>query len=157
MHQNFIRMLKQVLFLFFTVFSFVVTGQVVTNELPSDLVQQTVPGEGRITIHEEEGISFLLDTHIEMNKRHRYIDGFRIQLYSGSGQKAKHEAMKVKTDVLELFPDELVYLSFTAPFWTVRVGNYRNKYEALGLLNKLKKEFPNSYIVKDGTIKMEDL
>ena len=129
----------------------------VTNELPSEAVQQKVPGEGNVVIHEEEGIDFLLDTHIEMNKRHIYTDGFRIQLFSGSGQKARHEAMKVKSSVLELFPDEQVYLSFTAPFWRVRVGNYRNKYEALSLLNKLKKEFPNSYIVKDGSIKMEDL
>jgi hypothetical protein len=152
-------MLKQTLLSVFVFISMAVPAQedMVTNELPSEVVQQKVPGEGNIVIHEEEGIDFLLDTHIEMNKRHIYTDGFRIQLFSGSGQKARHEAMKVKSSVLELFPDEQVYLSFTAPFWRVRVGNYRNKYEALSLLNKLKKEFPNSYIVKDGSIKMEDL
>jgi hypothetical protein len=152
-------MLKQTLLSVFVFISMVVSAQedMVTNELPVELVQQKVPGEGNIVIHEEEGIDFLLDTHIEMNKRNIYTDGFRIQLFSGSGQKARHEAMDVKASVLELFPDEQVYLSFTAPFWRVRVGNYRNKYEALSLLNKLKKEFPNSYIVKDGSIKMEDL
>ncbi len=150
-------MLKQFLFFIFCTIPFIVAGQIVTNELPSDIVQQNVPGEGRIIIHEEEGISFLLDTHIGMNKSHSYVDGYRIQLYSGSGQKAKHEAMNVKSELLELFPDEPVYMSFTAPFWVVRVGNYRNKYEALGLLNKLRKDFPNSYIVKDGNIKMDDL
>jgi len=150
-------MLKQLLFFVFCIVPFVSMGQIVTNELPVDIVQQNVPGEGKINIHEEEGISFLLDTYIEMNKRNSYVDGYRIQLYSGSGQKAKHAAMNVKSELLELFPDEQIYMSFTAPFWIVRVGNYRNKYEALGLLIKLRKEFPNSYIVKDGTIRMEDL
>jgi len=150
-------MLKKELFFIFIFLPFVVTGQIVTNELPTDEIQRSVPGEGKIVIHEEEGIPFLLDTHITMNERHSYIDGFRIQLFSGSGQKAKHEAMNVKATLLELYPDEKVYMSFTAPFWLVRIGNYRNKYEALYLLNKIRKEFPNSYIVKDGTIKMEDL
>ena len=151
-------MLKQIFLSVIFVVALNASGQeIVTNELPADIVQQQVPGEGTVVIHEEEGIDFLLDTHIEMNKRHIYTDGFRIQLFSGSGQRARHEAMDVKASVLELFPDEQVYLSFTAPFWRVRVGNYRNKYEALSLLNKLKKEFPNSYIVKDGTIRMEDL
>ncbi|NPA37727.1 MAG: SPOR domain-containing protein [Chlorobi bacterium] len=137
--------------------SFVAKGQIVTNELPTDWVQQNVPGEGEVVIHQEPGIDFLLDTHIEMNKRHRYFDGYRIQLYSGSGQRAKHSAMDVKAKLLELYPDEKVYLSFTAPFWRVRVGNYRNKNEALELLGKLRKKFPNAYIVKDGKIKLDDL
>ncbi len=150
-------MLKRLLFFVLSVVPVLSMGQMVTAELPSDIVQRDVPGEGRVIIHEEKGIDFLLDTHIEMNKRHRYFDGFRIQLYSGSGQKAKHAAMNVKSELLELFPDENIYVSFSAPFWTVRIGNYRNKYEALSLLNKLRKEFPNSYIVKDGTIRLEDL
>ncbi len=132
-------------------------GQTITNELPTDLIQETVHGEGMIIIHQEEGIPFLLNTHIEMNERHRYFDGYRIQLYSGSGQKAKHIALDIKVKMLELFPDDFVYISFTAPFWSVRVGNYRNKHEALGLLNNLKKEFPNSYVVKDGTLKLDNL
>ena len=127
------------------------------NELPTDLIQESIGGEGQVIIHQEVGIPFLLDTHIEMNKRQRYFDGYRIQLYSSSGQKAKHEALEVKGDILELFPDEAVYISFTAPFWRVRVGNYRNKHEALGLMSRLKKEFPNSYVVKDSSIKLDDL
>jgi hypothetical protein len=149
--------MNKIFIVVFFLFSFAVKGQIVTNELPADLVQKDVPGEGKVIIHEEPGIDFLLDTHIEMNKRHKYVDGYRIQLYSGSGQRAKHSAMEAKTGFLELFPDEKVYMSFTAPFWRVRVGNYRNRNEALELLSKLRKDFPNAYIVKDGAIRMEDL
>ena len=132
-------------------------GQTITKELPVEIIQESVYGGGQVVIHEEIGIPFLLSTHIEMNERHRYFDGYRIQLYSGSGQKAKHAALEVKGKILEMFPDEPVYISFTAPFWRVRVGNYRNKHEALGLMSRLKKEFPDSYVVKDGSIKLDDL
>jgi hypothetical protein len=148
---------KSIIFAVFLILPISLWGQTVAYDLPTDLIQKSVRGEGEVVIHEETGIPFLLDTHIEMNKRHRYFDGYRIQLYSGSGQKAKHLALEVKGKILELFPDEPVYISFTAPFWRVRVGNYRNKHEALGLMSKLKKEFPDSYVVKDGSIKLDDL
>ncbi len=150
-------MYKSIFFAVFLILPLSLFGQTITKELPTDLIQKTTYGEGQVIIHQEEGIPFLLNAHIEMNKRHRYFDGYRIQLYSGSGQKAKHVALDVKGKILELFPDDPVQISFTAPFWRVRVGNYRNKHEALGLLNRLKKEFPNSYIVKDGTLKMDEL
>lgn len=124
---------------------------------PDELLQQTEPGSGKITIHAEEGVSFLLHTHIEMNKRRKFVDGYRIQLYSGSGPKAKHEALKVKGQVLALFPEERVHIAYNAPFWRVRIGDYRHKHEALVLWNNLKKEFPSCYIVKDGRINMENL
>lgn len=148
---------RSIIFAFFLVLPLSLWSQVVSNELPTDLIQTSVGGEGQVIIHQEEGVSFLLDTHIEMNRRQRYFDGYRIQLYSSSGQKAKHLALEVKGKVLKLFPEEPVYISFTAPFWRVRVGNYRNKHEALGLMNRLKREFPNSYVVKDSSIKLDDL
>jgi len=150
-------MYKSIIVFIFFVLPLSLWSQVITKELPTDIIQESVHGGGQVVIHEETGIPFLLNTHIEMNERHRYFDGYRIQLYSGSGQRSKHLALDVKGKVLELFPDEAVYISFTAPFWRVRVGNYRNKHEALGLMNKLKKEFPDSYVVKDGSIKLDDL
>jgi len=150
-------MYKSIIFTIFFVLPVSLWSQVIVKELPTDVIQESAPGKGQVIIHEEVGIPFLLNTHIEMNERQRYFDGYRIQLYSGSGQKSKHLALEVKGKILDLFPDEAVYISFTAPFWRVRVGNYRNKHEALGLMSRLKKEFPDSYVVKDGSIKLDDL
>ncbi len=150
-------MRKSTIIAIFLIFPLSLWSQIISNELPTDLIQATIGNQGKIVIHQEEGIPFLLDAHIEMNRRQRYFDGYRIQLYSSSGKKAKHLALEVKGKILVSFPDEPVYISFTAPFWRVRVGNYRNKHEALGLLNRLKTEFPNSYVVKDSSIKLDDL
>ncbi|MCT4590387.1 MAG: SPOR domain-containing protein [Carboxylicivirga sp.] len=120
-------------------------------------LQEQVEGEGKITIYDESGIEELVIIQSEVNRRRSGVDGWRIQLFSGSGPTGKSNALKVKSKVLNSFPDNNVDLSFTSPWWRVRVGNYRHKHEALPLLNDLRKLFPNCYIVKDGNVKMNKL
>ena len=95
--------------------------------------------------------------HQEDNSRVAVFEGYRIQLYSGSGVNSKKEAMAVKIKFLSLFPDEKVDLFYNAPFWRVRVGGYRFKNEALPLLTKVKTHFPSSYMVKDNQVKKSDV
>lgn len=118
-------------------------------------IQEINQGEGQVTIHQEEGIDFLLQTQTEVNKRKGGVDGYRIQLYSGSGPKGKRQALDVKSKFLEEFPEGNISTTYNPPFWRVRVGNYRHKHEALPLLSELKELFPNCYVVKDGNVKME--
>lgn len=143
--------MKQLL-IFFLFVIVVVTGG--NAQSLSEEIQQAVEGEGVVTIHQEEGIDFLLQTQTEVNKRRGGVDGYRIQLYSGSGPKGKRQALDVKTKFLEEFPDGNISTTYNPPFWRVRVGSYRHKHEALSLLNELKDLFPNCYVVKDGNVKM---
>lgn len=132
-----------------------VVGRAQNNVSLVNNLQQQVKGEGVITIHDEEGVEELVDIQVEINKRNKGVDGWRIQLYSGSGPSGKQSALQVKSKFLNKFPDNDVDVSFTSPFWRVRVGNYRHKHEALPLLNDLRELFPNCYIVKDGNVKMD--
>lgn len=117
-------------------------------------LQERTEGEGVITIYDEEGIEELVDIQVEVNERIGGVEGYRIQLYSGSGPAGKRGALNVKGKFLNNFPGYDADLSFTSPFWRVRVGNYRHKHEALPLLTDLREKFPNCYIVKDGAVKM---
>lgn len=145
--------MKQFTIVLITVFGFGLTavGQGLAEE-----VQTVKAGEGKVVIHQEEGIDYLMKTMVNENARQAGVDGYQIQLYSGSGPNGKHQAMEVKTKMLEKFPDVQTTTKYNPPFWRVRVGNYRNKNEALPLLMKLKDLYPNCYIVK-GTVRMEDL
>ncbi len=128
-----------------------------TNNTLAGSLQEHVAGEGMITIHDEDGVEELVNIQVEVNKRMNGVDGYRIQLFSGSGPAGKKNALQVKSKFLNKFPDQDVDLSFTSPFWRVRVGNYRHKHEALPLLTELRDLFPNCYIVKDGKVKMNEL
>ncbi len=87
------------------------------------------------------------------NSNQTQIDGFRIQIYSGSGVSSKTEAESVMAKFAKMYPAERVYVIYTAPFWRVRVGDYRSKSEALPLLNSIQSAFNGSYIVHDNTVK----
>lgn len=101
-----------------------------------------------------------LDSLILCNERtnanQATLEGYRIQIYSGSGVSAKQEAFAAQTKFLESFPNEKVYLAFNAPFWRVRVGDYRFRSEALPLLNRVKRQFTGSYLVRDNAIRKQE-
>ncbi len=95
----------------------------------------------------------LLIQSSKSNSNQTQIDGFRIQIYSGSGVSSKTEAENVMAKFAKMYPAERVYVIYTAPFWRVRVGDYRSKSEALPLLNTIQGSFSGSYIVYDNTVK----
>lgn len=90
------------------------------------------------------------------NANQATLEGYRIQIYSGSGVSAKQEAFAAQTKFLESFPNEKVYLAFNAPFWRVRVGDYRFRSEALPLLERVKRQFTGSYLVRDNAIRKQE-
>jgi len=120
-------------------------------------LQTSAEGDGTVTINQDAGIADMMKNHVEQNKYYSNIDGYRIQIYSGSGVDSKKEAQSMKGMAMSSFPDQKVYLTYTAPFWRVRVGNFRNKSESLQVYYELKKNFPNCYPVKDNSIRIQDL
>ncbi len=128
-----------------------------TNDDVFGRVTSRTPGSGVVRIQQPPEMNQLVMTHIAMNKRASGIEGFRVQLYSGSGGKARQEALDVKSKVLSQLPSEQIYVEYNAPFWRVRVGSFRHKHEALPLLHQLKGNFPNCYVVKDSNVKLSDL
>lgn len=95
----------------------------------------------------------LVQNFLHDNNEMQTLDGYRIQLFSGSGAKAKTEAQQTKQKFTAAFPLEKVYVVYNAPFWRVRVGDFRFRSEALPLLEKVKKQFPSSYTVRDNTVR----
>ena len=120
-----------------------------------DILQAVEENEGIIHIHQSQRMKELVLTHIAMNKNAGGVEGYRVQLFSGGGSKAREEALEVKGKVLSNWPDERVYVKYSAPFWRVRVGSFRHKHEALPLMKKLDEEFPASYIVRVSDIPLE--
>jgi hypothetical protein len=49
----------------------------------------------------------------------------------------------------EKYPDIGVYLTWKAPNFKVRVGDFGTRMEAEGFLNKIKKDYPIAWVIKD--------
>jgi hypothetical protein len=80
--------------------------------------------------------------------------GFRVQVFSSNTQRtAKSEAFLIEKSLKETFTEETVYVSYTSPFWKVRIGDFTTKKEASEFLSKVIEAFPelkaSTYTVKD--------
>ena len=118
----------------------------------SSAAQSTTSGKLNVTFSTSSLDSLILYS-ARCNYNQSSLEGFRIQIYSGSGVTSKNEASEAQAKFLKMYPEEKVYIIYNAPFWRVRVGDYRSRSEALKLLNKLQANFSGSYIVRDNTVK----
>lgn len=100
-----------------------------------------------------QALDTLMRQNVRSNESLPTVDGYRIQIYSGSGIASKAEAMAAQTRFETLYPSERAYVIYSAPFWRVRVGNYRFRSEAMKLLSSLRSTFPGSYMVRDNTVR----
>ena len=60
---------------------------------------------------------------------------------------------RAEKEIKEKFPELTTYVTYTAPFWKLRVGDFRSHEEAYDLKRKLVEAFPTYgkeiYIVKE--------
>ena len=70
--------------------------------------------------------------------------GFRIQAYSDNNYKtAKASAQKRARDIAMKFPQYRSYISYKAPSWRLRIGDFKTRAEAQAALARIKKVYPN--------------
>ncbi len=72
--------------------------------------------------------------------------GYRVQIYSGN-DRAK--AIAAKSSVMRVFPSVRTYLSYSAPQFKVKVGDYKSRQEAVDMARVLKSFFKPVMIVPD--------
>ena len=86
-----------------------------------DRLEQNVPGQGVITIHQDARLDALLgmvyDPSLSKGKKIQTV-GYRIQIYAGGNTRAaKEEALKAAQYVKDKYPEIPVYTEFVAPRW----------------------------------------
>lgn len=70
--------------------------------------------------------------------------GFRIQAYTDNNVKtAKAAAQKRARDIAMKFPQYRSYISYKAPAWRLRIGDFKTQREAQAALQRIKSVYPN--------------
>lgn len=109
---------------------------------------QAVTGSNSEIIQDSR-VDVLVTKHIQINQKLNTMDGFRIQLFSDSGNNSKNKAQSVQDEIQMRFPGMGVYLTFKSPNYKVRVGDFRTKLDAQRFLIELTADYPNTFIVAD--------
>ncbi len=104
---------------------------------------------GRFTVNQDERLNELVDRHISINKEQEGMQGYRIRIFSESGQGARSSATNVRAKFFNKYPDIETYLVYDAPNFKVYVGDFRTRSEALKMQNKISRDYPFSFIISD--------
>ena len=100
-------------------------------------------------VNRDPRVDRLIEKHRQYNQSNPGVDGFRVQVFFDSGNNSKKAAQTVREKFMEVHPDVAAYLTFKAPYYRVRVGDFRTKLEAEGFLFQLTTTYPNAFTVPD--------
>ena len=74
------------------------------------------------------------------------ITGYRIQLFFDTNRDAVNEA---RSKFITLYPKIDTYVTFTAPNFFLKVGDFRTQMEAEKVKSAVDSQFPTSNIIKE--------
>jgi hypothetical protein len=105
-----------------------------------------VSAQGTIVIKSDPVLDSIIEANKEWNKSNGGMQGFRVQIYFGSERKV---AMETRNRFLQQHPETDAYLIYQQPYFKVRIGDYRTKFEAYPMYKKLLQTFEKVFIVPD--------
>ncbi len=102
--------------------------------------------QNNLVINSNIYLDSLVEKNSKKNKFSKTIQGYRIQIFSGSERILANE---IKTKFTNKFNNYPVYLIYQQPYFKVRAGDFRNKIESMDLYKKLLDEFGEAIIIQD--------
>lgn len=115
----------------------------------SGLAQEVRKDSGSVTIYQDKLVDELIQKQVKLNEAGNSQDGYRIQIFSDSGNNSKAKAQAAMDEYLAKHPEMKAYLVFKSPNYKVKVGDFRNKLDAIRYLNEISADFPNAFIISD--------
>lgn len=124
-------------------------------------------GKGSVSVYQDESIKDVVGKPIEgaapsrpvyssADGTSQYVKmrGYKIQAFAGNNQRtSKNEAYRKQSLINNAFPGLETVIIFDSPFWRLRVGNFRSRGEANGVMSQMRQHFPSfgkeMYIVVD--------
>lgn len=101
-----------------------------------------------VHVRQSEAVMAALSRQIAENPS-RTISGYRVRIYFDNSQNARTVSEKIEAQFARSHPEIPVYRSFQSPYFKVTVGDFRNKSEAMEVLERLKAEYPSAFILKE--------
>lgn len=116
------------------------------------LNEVSAQGSDSVVVNKDPRVDLLVNKQIEINEvttRHSRsaAPGYRVLVVSSNDRKKVIEA---KTKMYREFPELKAYMMYQAPFFRLKVGNFRDRVEAEEYLANIERFFPTgAYIVTD--------
>lgn len=101
-----------------------------------------------VNVRQSEDVTFSMQNYRQANLD-RSISGYRVRIFFDNKQSARLESEETLKQFETKYHDVRAYHSYVNPYFKVTVGDFRTKSEAMELLNRIKKDFPSAFVVKE--------
>ena len=101
-----------------------------------------IPLEGHI----KDELDSIAKVAYAENKKGRYVDGFVIQVYSGT---SREEANNARSQMNQLFPELGPKMSYHQPSFRVKGGRFTDRLEAHRIYKTVRAEFPRALLIPE--------
>lgn len=119
-------------------------GQDVFMVMPS----KTAGGKADVDITQPTEVAEALRRQVYSNED-RPLNGYRVRIFFDNKQTARVESEETLKRFESLYHDVVAYRTYANPYFKVTVGDFRTKSEAVKLLERIKREFPSAFVVKE--------
>ncbi len=102
-----------------------------------------------VIVHRDARLDSLVALQQDYLKENPKIDGWRVEIFFEGGNNSYNQALSRKSSFVLSYPDIPVYLTFNAPYYKVRVGDFIRRSDAELFLQKIKAKYPNAFVVKE--------
>ena len=121
---------------------------------PAAPIRQVLPmrpgQQGNVQIIRDHRVDEIVKMHKVYNERKlSEAMGYRVQIYFDAGNNSLERAQTEARTYQMLYPDDTAYISFSEPYYKVRVGDFRTRLAAEGFLQQIIGVYPNAFVIKD--------
>ncbi len=104
---------------------------------------------GEVVLIQDYKIESLLEKKLAVNEARPALFGYRIQIMSVTGANSRDKVNVEKAKILMDYKEVRVYVVYNAPYFKVRLGDFRTKLNAVQFLNTISDNYPQAFVVKD--------
>ena len=110
-----------------------------------------------VIVHKDPRVDALVKKQAAVNYAYkkaggRTMRGYRLMIINTN---SRDEAIAAKTKIYTHFPDQKAYLTYQAPFFKLKAGNYQTRDEAKKYQELMKILFPKGVFIMNDTIEVK--
>ena len=95
-----------------------------------------------------DSIDVAMTKYLEKNKNKK-SKCFRLRIFLDNSQNAREVSKNIADEFLEEYPECPLFRTYSNPYWRVTVGEFRAKSDALKFMDKIRKYYPSSFVVRE--------
>ena len=101
-----------------------------------------------VNVHQSDTLSASLREHVTANAT-RTMSGYRVRIFFDNKQTARVASEETLKRFESMYHDVVAYRTYANPYFKVTVGDFRTKSEAMSYLERIRKDFPSAFVVKE--------